>query len=75
MKETINKLQQSKHTTIDKWLDGTDVKKMLHISESTLWRYRKNRMIPFTKIGNKYVYPESYFMKTVVAKMENSHLL
>jgi hypothetical protein len=75
MKETIKKLQQPQFKSKEKWLDGTDVKQMLHISESTLWRYRKKNMIPFSKIGNKYVYPESYFTKSLVEKMENAHLL
>ena len=75
MKETIEKLQQPHSRGTVKWLDGTDVKQMLHISESTLWRYRKKKMIPFSKIGNKYVYPESYFTKSLVEKMENAHLL
>ena len=75
MKETIKKLQQPQFIAKEKWLDGADVKQMLHVSESTLWRYRKKNMIPFSKIGNKYVYPESYFTKSLVEKMENAHLL
>jgi hypothetical protein len=41
--------------------DNYDAMQMLHISESTLYRLRKNNQIPFTKIGKKYFYPESYF--------------
>ncbi len=41
--------------------DSSDAMKMLHISESTLYRLRKNKEIPFKKIGKKYFYPDYYF--------------
>ena len=75
MKETIKKLQQPQAIGKVKWLDATDVKMLLHISDTTLWRLRKNNKIPFNKIGSKYLYPESYFTKSLVEKMQNSHLL
>lgn len=75
MKESIEKLQQPQAKVTIKWLDGADVKRLFHISDSTLWRYRKNNLIPFSKIGNKYVYPESFFTKSLLEKMENAHLL
>lgn len=74
MKETIKKLQQPQRIEI-KWLDSADVKIRFKISDTTLWRLRKENKIPFTKMGNKFVYPESYFTKSLVNKMENAHLL
>lgn len=41
--------------------DSSDAMQMLHISESTLYRLRKNKEIPFKKIGKKYYYPAYYF--------------
>jgi len=41
--------------------DNYDAMRMLHISESTLYRLRKNKAIPFRKIGKKYYYPAYYF--------------
>lgn len=74
MKETINNLQQSFQEESN-WLDSADVKRRFHFSDTTLWRYRKDQKIPFSKIGNKFFYPESFFTKSLVKKMENAHLL
>lgn len=74
MKETIKKLQQPQRTEI-RWLDSADVKIRFKISDTTLWRLRKENKIPFTKMGNKFVYPESYFTNSLVNKMKNAHLL
>jgi hypothetical protein len=41
--------------------DTVDVMRMLHISESTLYRMRKKKEIPFKKVGGKYFYPAYYF--------------
>ncbi len=41
--------------------DNFDAMRMLNISESTLYRLRKNEQIPFKKIGKKFYYPAPYF--------------
>lgn len=74
MKETIKKLQQPQRIEI-RWLDSADVKIRFKISDTTLWRLRKENKIPYSKMGNKFVYPESYFTKSLVNKMKNAHLL
>lgn len=73
MQKAVKKL---KHTTTEpKWLDSASVKITYHISNSTLARYRKNNQIPYTKLGNKYLYPESFFTKSLMKKVVNAHLL
>ena len=59
----------------DIWYDSADVMKLYNISDSTLARFRKNNTIPFTKLGGRYLYPKSYFSKSLMQKMENKHLL
>lgn len=73
LEETVRKLQQPQ--VKEKWLDAFEVKKRFNISDSTLWRYRKNNKIPYTTLGNKVLYPESFFSKSLKEKMVNSHLL
>ncbi|GAB3722417.1 hypothetical protein [Flavobacterium koreense] len=74
MKETIKKLQQPLKEEIN-WLDSADLKIRFKVSNTTLWRLRKENKIPYSKMGNKFVYPESFFTKSLVNKMKNAHLL
>lgn len=73
LEETVKKLQQPQ--VKDGWLDAFQVKTRFNISDSTLWRYRKTDKIPYTILGNKVLYPESFFSKSLKEKMVNSHLL
>lgn len=73
MEETIKKLQQP--IIPEKWLDGADVKMRFNISDSTLARHRKNNTIPYSKLGKKYIYPESFFTQSLKKKMVNQHLM
>jgi len=57
------------------WLDAADLKQRFSISDATLYRYRVKKKIPFTKLGGRFLYPESFFTKSLMAKMENSELL
>jgi len=73
LEETVKKLQQPQ--VKERWLDAFQVKSRFNISDSTLWRYRKTNKIPYTILGNKVLYPESFFSKSLKDKMVNSHLL
>ena len=55
----------------DYWLDSSDVKRMFNISDSTLYRLRISKEIPFTKIGGKFVYPKSFFVSTLGNRCRN----
>lgn len=57
------------------WYDNTDAKIALNISDSTLARYRKKNIIPFTKVGNKFYYPRTYFEDSLMNKLANKHLI
>ena len=57
------------------WLDAADLKQRFNISDATLYRYRVKKKIPFTKLGGRFLYPESFFTKSLMAKMENKELL
>lgn len=43
------------------YYDSADVKQLLNISDSTLYRMRKVKEIPFFKIGKKIYYPRLFF--------------
>ena len=58
-----------------KWLDAATVKQRFNISDTTLYRYRVKKKIPFSKLGGRFLYPESFFTKSLMAKMENKELL
>ena len=59
----------------EKYYDGADVKQLFNSSDSTLARYRRENKIPFTRFGNKILYPESFFTESLKKKMQNKHLL
>lgn len=46
------------------YYDSADVKRLLNISDSTLFRIRKAQLIPHIKIGKKIFYPKSFFKNT-----------
>ena len=43
------------------YLDSSDLMRFLNISESTLYRLRKKKIIPTVKIGNKLYCPTLFF--------------
>ncbi len=73
LEKALSQLQEK--VKDEKWLDAYEVKKLLNISDSTLWRYRKEEKIPYRIIGNKYFFPSSFFTKSVETKIFNAHLL
>ena len=60
-KKEEDSANEDRSTNIE-FLETYKVLRILNISESTLYRYRKKKQIPFKKIGGKYVYPKSYFI-------------
>ncbi|RYF25073.1 MAG: DNA-binding protein [Flavobacteriales bacterium] len=46
------------------WLDNTDVKNLLKISDSSLYRMRKSKLLPATQIAGKW-----YYSKLEIAKI------
>lgn len=50
------------YSTNIEFIESGKVLRLLKISDSTLYRYRKTKQIPFKKIGGKYLYPKSFFI-------------
>ncbi|AQX06197.1 helix-turn-helix domain-containing protein [Elizabethkingia meningoseptica] len=48
-------------TRNEKFYDSADLKRLLNISDKTLYRMRVNKSIPCVRFGKKYFYPKSYF--------------
>ncbi|WP_225541549.1 helix-turn-helix domain-containing protein [Empedobacter stercoris] len=44
-----------------KFYDNADLKRLLNVSDITLYRMRKMNKIPYFKVGNKYYYPMQFF--------------
>lgn len=44
------------HTSLEDWLDGKDVKKLLKISERTLQTLRSNGTLAYSKLNGKLYY-------------------
>ena len=59
----IRQLKTQRHNQIvaSIMFDNADVKRYLNISDSTLYRLRTQKAIPFIKIGKKYYYPRLFF--------------
>ena len=57
-------LQLKEQANNDIWYDNADVLKLFNISDSTLLRYRKEKKIPFTKLGGRFLYPKAFFTKS-----------
>lgn len=64
--------EDAKTAYTNRWLTGADVKSILQISESTLGRRRKNREIPYTKIGKEYYYPSVFFDRILLQRVLSS---
>ncbi|NML57511.1 helix-turn-helix domain-containing protein [Chryseobacterium cheonjiense] len=47
------------------YYDSAYVKRLLNISDSTLFRIRKSQKIPHIRIGRKIFYPKSFFNTTL----------
>jgi hypothetical protein len=50
----------------ERYLKADEVMAYLHISPRTLQNLRDNRLIPFTTIGGKILYPERELLKTLI---------
>nr|WP_121272644.1 helix-turn-helix domain-containing protein [Pedobacter schmidteae] len=52
----------------DELLDNSDVKRLLKVGDSTLYRWRKKKMINTQLIGGKYYYLKSSLTKLLEKK-------
>lgn len=62
--EILLTLEKSKNNEVQ-YYDSADVKRLLNISDSTLFRIRKSQKIPYVRIGRKIFYPKSFFTATL----------
>jgi len=62
--EILSTLEKSKNNEVQ-YYDSADVKRLLNISDSTLFRIRKSQKIPYVRIGRKIFYPKSFFTATL----------
>ena len=43
----------------ERYLTGEEICRIFHISKRTLQEYRDSRVIPYTSVGGRILYPES----------------
>jgi excisionase family DNA binding protein len=55
--------------TDEEWLDSAEIKIRFHFSESKLYRLRKEKKIPFIKIGGRYHYPKTALNEFLYSKL------
>ncbi len=51
----------------ERYYTGRQVSQLFHISPRALQTYRDTRVIPYTSIGGKILYPESRIMQLLAA--------
>jgi hypothetical protein len=56
-----------------KYLDSADIKQLFKISDRTLYRWRQNETIPFTKMGGKLVYPKQAVLGILQSRLDNKY--
>ena len=55
--------QAAANTLSEKWLDKQDVLLLMHISSSTLQKWRKKGLLPYSRVLGKIYYKESDLLK------------
>lgn len=54
----------------ERYLTGEEICRIFHISKRTLQEYRDSRVIPYTSVGGRILYPESGIEKL----LEKNHV-
>lgn len=66
-------IQRLEHKSIPKedepWLDNYELSNILHISAKTLYRLRKDNLIPYTLLGNRPRYLPSQVYRALKLKI------
>ena len=59
--KSVNRLIEEHRPSIfnEVYLTGEEVREMFHISQRSLQTYRDERILPYTTIGGKFLYPQS----------------
>ena len=60
LQEILETLKKS-HPTDDLYYDNADLKRLFNLSDSSLYRSRKEKVLPFRKIRGKIYYPKAHF--------------
>ncbi len=60
-------LAQTEASSPEEWLDNTDVKQLLKISDRTLYRLRSAKTLWCQKIGGKWYYPRKALERYLAA--------
>ena len=67
--QTREELPNKSEDEDEPWLDSSEVCNMLHISDKTLWRLRRDKLIPYSKMRGRCRYLPSEIYKAIKAKV------
>ena len=56
------------------FVDNQDMKLIFNVCDKTLWRWRKNQVVPFTKFGGRIVYPRTVIKSIMEQRMANAYV-
>ena len=56
LNKILEVLIQKKDQEQTDWMKSTEVKRILHCSDSSLTHYRNKNLLPFTQVGGTYYY-------------------
>jgi len=59
-----------KNETFDTWIDKQDVMLEFHLSERTLYNWRKKKILPYARLGKKIIYNRSLIEQTLKNGMQ-----
>ncbi|MCD8102213.1 MAG: helix-turn-helix domain-containing protein [Alistipes sp.] len=74
--QSVVKVREKHRPTLadERYLTGEEVMLFLHISPRTLQTLRDNRLIGFTTIGGKILYPETELQKVLLDNYQPTEL-
>lgn len=52
------------------YLDNAQMKQMFKISDTTLWRWRKQKLMKYAQVGRKFYYPYHLVLNFMKARAE-----
>jgi len=59
----------------EQWMTSEEAQQFLKVSRTTLYRWCKNKQLPFTKLGGVLYFPKVFIEQLMERKLQNSGLL
>lgn len=63
-----------KHFKNEIWITSAHALELFKVSRSTLYRWRKTKQLPFTKLGGVIYFPKTYIQELMGHNLQNKVL-